>query len=129
MHIALICIGLLGLLVFGLGFAVSMTRGRSEIVIGCPEDPTHALHKMIRAHGNTTEYAPILALLIFIVGSRDPGTWSVGWMVAATASRYLIASGILLSSTLEKPHPLRFLGAIGTYVSGTALCVALLRSL
>ena len=50
-------------------------------------------------------------------------------MVGATASRYLLAAGIVLSPTLEKPHPLRFLGALGTYAFGLALCASLLRSL
>ena len=49
-------------------------------------------------------------------------------MVGATASRYPLATGIILSSTLEKPHPLRFLGALGTYMFGLALCGSLLMS-
>ncbi|MBW2290166.1 MAG: hypothetical protein JRG90_20420 [Deltaproteobacteria bacterium] len=50
-------------------------------------------------------------------------------MGIATASRYLIAIGLILSPTLEKPHPLRFVGALGTYLAGFGLCAALLSSL
>jgi len=129
MTVALICIALLGLLVFGLGLAVSLTRGRTRTVIGSSEDPTDFLHKMVRSHGNTTEYAAMLAVLIFLVGSRSPTTWALWSMGIATAGRYLIAVGLILSPTLARPHPLRFLGAIATYLAGFALCVALLGSL
>jgi hypothetical protein len=33
---------------------------------------------------------------------------------------------MLASPTLAKPHPLRFVGAVGTYLTGIALSVALL---
>ena len=68
MTLALTCIALLGLLVFGLGFAVSTVRGRSETLIGSPTDPADTLHKWVRAHGNATEYAPMLGLLILLTG-------------------------------------------------------------
>ena len=129
MTTALICIGLLGLLVFGLGFAVSLTRGRTNTAAGASADPSDFLHKMVRAHGNTAEYAAMLAVLIFIVGSRSPATWALWCIGIATLSRYLIAAGIILSATLERPHPLRFIGALGTYLAGFALCAALLQSL
>jgi len=45
---------------------------------------------------------------------------------AATLSRYLHAAGMVLSSSLDRPQPLRFVGALGTYVAGLALVVALL---
>jgi len=129
MSTALVCVGFLGILVFGLGFAVSMVRGRTNTVAGSSNDPADPLHKLIRAHGNTTEYAAMLALLIFLVGSRSPSNWALWCMGIGTLSRYLIAAGLILSSTLEKPHPLRFVGALGTYASGIALCGALLMSL
>ena len=87
------------------------------------------VHKLVRAHGNTSEYVAMLAVLILVLGTREPSTWGVVSMVGATASRYLLAAGIILSPTLEKPHPLRFIGALGTYVFGLALCGSLLRSL
>ena len=129
MTTALVCIALLGLLVFGLGLGVSLTRGRTNTAAGSSGDPADPLHKMIRAHGNTAEYAAMLAVLIFVVGSRSPATWALWCMGIATASRYLIAVGLVLSPTLERPHPLRFLGALGTYLAGFALCAALLLSL
>ncbi len=129
MTTALVCIALLGLLVFGFGLAVSLTRSRTNMPIGSSGDPTDFLHKLVRAHGNTAEYAPMLAILIFLVGSRSPATWALWCMGIATASRYAIAAGLILSPTLARPHPLRFLGALGTYLAGFALCAALLWSL
>ena len=125
---ALTCVGLLGILVFGLGFAVSLTRGRTGRAAGTPDEPSDTLHKLVRAHGNTTEYAAMLAVLILVLGSREPSTWGIVSMVGATASRYLIVAGIVLSSSLEKVNPVRFLGALGTYLFGLGLCGALFRS-
>jgi uncharacterized protein len=129
MTIALVCSALLGVLVFGLGFAVSMTRIHTSRGTGCDEDPTDALHKVVRAHGNTAEYAAMLAVLFLLVGSRDPARWALGSMIGATVSRYLLAIGLLAPASMARPHPVRFLGAAGTYLFGLALCVALLMSL
>jgi uncharacterized protein len=126
MHVAVISIALLGLLVFGLGLRVSLMRGSTQTVIGHGTDPTDPLHKMVRAHANASEYAPMLAVLMLIVGSRDPAAWMVWTMVAATVSRYLHAAGMITCVSLAKPHPLRFAGALGTYVFGLALVVAAL---
>ncbi len=124
MGTAILCTALLGLLVFGLGFGVSMTRGATNTTSGYNPDPTDRLYKMIRAHGNTTEYAPMAAVLILLVGARNPATWALWMMWLVTVCRYLIAAGIIMSPTLAKPHPLRFIGALGTYLGGLALCVA-----
>ena len=125
MATAMMCTGLLGLLVFGLGFAVSMTRAKTETIIGTNSDPTDRLYKMVRAHGNATEYAPILAVLMVVVAmAGEPATWVVWMMIAVTAFRYVHAAGMIAFPTLDKPNPLRFIGAVGTYVGGLALCVA-----
>jgi len=126
---ALVCSALLGILVFGLGFAVSMSRMRTNRGIGYDTDPKDPLHKVVRAHGNTAEYAAMLAVLFLLVGSRNPAPWAIASMIGATACRYLLVVGLLLSRSMARPHPLRFLGAAGTYVFGLALCAALLLSL
>ncbi len=125
MTVALTCIALLGVLLFGVGLAVSLTRGRTTTLIGHPADPADSLHKLVRAHGNTAEYAPLLAVLMLAVALNEPATWTLWCMGLATASRYVFAIGMIASPTLAKPHPLRFVGALGTYVTGLVLCVAL----
>ena len=128
MTTALVCIALLGLLIFVLGFAVSTTRGRGQTAIGFDPSPTDPLHKLVRAHGNSTEYAPMLAILMVVLGSLNPAAWLSWMMYGAVASRYLIVAG-LLTGTLEKPNPMRFVGALGTYVTGTLLCVGVFLSM
>ena len=126
MTVALVCTALLGLLVFGLGLAVSGLRGSTGTNIGHQLDPSDRLHKMIRAHGNAAEYAPMLAVLMLAIAARGATRWMVWTFVAATLFRYLHAAGMLLSPTLDRPQPLRFVGALGTYLSGLLLVVALL---
>ncbi|TMA80544.1 MAG: MAPEG family protein [Deltaproteobacteria bacterium] len=125
---ATICIALLALLLFGLGLAVSLTRGSAQRIIGYSDDPTDRLHKLCRAHGNAAEYVPILALLIYILGARGPAAWITWTFVAATVFRYLHAAGMIFPATLAAPNPMRFLGALGTYLAGLVLAIALLVS-
>lgn len=128
MTTALLCTAMLGILLFVLGFAVSLTRGRSEKVIGYDASPTDPLHKVVRAHGNTAEYAPMLALLMLALGALQPSAWMLAAMWTAVAARYLIVVGLLVGS-LDAANPMRFIGALMTYVSGFALCVAVLLSI
>ena len=126
MGTAVLCSGLLGLLVFVLGFMVSMTRGKTETSSGVNTDPTDRLYKMVRAHGNATEYAPMLALLMLIaaMGAEAVPAWVMWTMILVTVCRYLHAIGMIVGPTLAQPHPLRAVGAIGTYIGGVVLCVA-----
>lgn len=129
MQIAVICTALLGLLLFGLGLAISMTRTSTRTVHGFKPEPGDPLYKLVRAHGNTAEYAPFLAVLMLYLGAHSPAAWVCWTMIATTACRFLIVAGLLLWPAMNKPNPARFLGALGTYVGGGALCVALLLSL
>lgn len=127
MHpVALVCTAVLGLLLFGLGFAVSLLRGKFDILIGHPDDPKHMMHRVVRAHGNTAEYAPFLAALFLYLGARQPSAWVI-WVIAlTTVARVLVVIGLFTSGTLARPHPVRFIGAVGTYLGGIALTVGLL---
>ena len=127
MHpVALVCTAVLGLLLFGLGLAVSLLRGKFNILIGHPDDPKHMMHRIVRAHGNTAEYAPFLAALFLYLGAHQPVSWVLWAIGLTTAARILIVMGLLSSGTLARPHPVRFIGALGTYLGGIALTVALL---
>jgi uncharacterized membrane protein YecN with MAPEG domain len=128
MTTAIVCAALLGLLLFGLGLYVSAARGADKAG-AYPSDPADPFFRRMRAHGNTAEYAPMMAVLILICGARNPSTWMLIVMWLAVASRYSLAAGILMSSTLDKPQPLRFIGATGTYLTGIALSVAAFLSL
>ena len=126
MKTALLCIGLLALLIFVLGVAISATRNQSKKSVGYPDDPTSTLHKLCRAHANAAEYVPILGLLMFVVATRsEPAAWVLWTMMLATASRYVHAVGMVAPRTLDRPNALRVLGAAGTYACGIALTAAL----
>ena len=125
-HVAVVCAGLLGLLVFGLGLMVSLNRGRTKTNFGYPTDPTDPLYKAVRAHSNAAEYAPMMAILILYLGTRTPGRWLAATFVVATISRYLHAAGMIRCESLDRPDPLRFTGALGTYITGLILAVAAL---
>ncbi len=127
MSTTLVCIAMLAFLVFGLGFAVSAARARTGTLQGCPADPASGLHKLIRAHGNTAEYAPLLGLLFYLVARFSPGTAGLTLTVLATLSRYMLVAGILVSPTLARPHPLRAAGALGTWICGLALAALLVE--
>tara|TARA_R110001592_G_scaffold321338_2_gene599816 strand:+ start:352 stop:702 length:351 start_codon:yes stop_codon:yes gene_type:complete len=108
-----------------LAVAVTLARGKFNVLTGIPSDPSNTLYKLIRAHDNTVEYAPILALLIYILGQNSPSVWVEWFMILVTFSRYLIVAGIVIPQTLAKSNPMRFIGAMGTYIFGLALCFAL----
>jgi len=124
---ALVCTAALGLLLFTLGLAISTLRFRGGTLSGYAASPGDLLAKLVRAHGNTAEYAPFLAALFLYLGSHHPPQWQVWCMVGATVCRVLLAIGLLAWPTMAKPNPARFVGAIGTYIFGAALCVALLN--
>jgi len=128
MNVAAVCIALLGLLIFGLGVNVSRLRGTTKIGIGYPADPTHPLHKACRAHANACEYAPTMAILMLVVAMREPGAWAAVLFIAATGARVLHAVGMLASPTLAAGHPLRLVGAAGTYLTGVGLVLAAVLS-
>ena len=124
MRSAIVCIALLGALVFVLGANVTRLRVRATDQLATAlDDP---LFVAIRAHGNAAEYVPTLAVLILVVGSREPAPWMIVAFVVATVARYVHAAGVLLARDMARPAPLRMLGASGTYVSGMALVAAAL---
>ena len=122
---ALICTVVLGVLVFGLGLMVSALRFREKRLHGYSEEPTNLLHRVVRAHGNAVEYAPFLAILFLYLGAHDSSALTVWLIVGATASRVAHAVGLIAWPSMARPNPLRFLGALGTYVCGLALCAVL----
>jgi hypothetical protein len=123
--VALSCTAVLGLLLFGLGLAVSLTRVHTKTVTGLSSDPADWLNKMARAHTNTAEFAPFLALLFLYFGMHQPSTTTLALIVAATLCRCLIVIGLIAPPTMASPHPVRAVGALGTYACGLALSATL----
>ena len=130
MQLPVICVSILGLMIFLLGFLISTLRGKTGIIYYSDslDDPTSLLTKAVRALANTAEFGPMLAVMFLYLGTTDPSRWVYWTMVVATASRVLMVVGFLTAGTLRKIHPLKAVGAIGTYFSGIALCVAMVMS-
>ena len=54
-------------------------------------------------------------------GSQQPAPWVLGLVVAATACRMLLVLGLVAFARMDRPNPVRFVGALGTHVTGLAL--------
>jgi uncharacterized membrane protein YecN with MAPEG domain len=128
MKIILVCTAILVLLYFALALHVSLTRGRTKTGIGTGDDPDGPMSRAVRAHGNAAEYIPLfVALFVYLIFSAADGWFVVTTVVIITVARILHALGMLMTSTFRaKPHPLRALGALGTYFGGFALGVIIL---
>ena len=127
MQVPVLCVATLALMIFLLGFLISMLRSKTGIIYygGSLDDPKSPLTKAVRALANTAEFASMLAVMFLYLGTTDPASWVCWAMVIATISRVLMVVGFLVADTLEKISPFKAVGAIGTYLSGIALCVAM----
>jgi uncharacterized membrane protein YecN with MAPEG domain len=125
MNVGISCTAVLGLLLFGLGLYVSILRQRTGRSIGCDTGPTDPLHRAVRAHGNTAEYAPFLAVLFLWFAMHPAPLWVLVTIVLATLARVSLVAGLLWGPSLDQPTPARFVGALLTYATGLALAVRL----
>ena len=126
MSIAILCTAALGLLIFGLGLAISLRRFATKDYFAGAVGPATFTTKLSRAHGNTAEFAPFLAILFLVIAFHGGPSWANVAMIGATLSRFLVVIGFLTSATLEKMSPAKAVGALGTYGFGLALTYALL---
>jgi uncharacterized membrane protein YecN with MAPEG domain len=126
MNIAILCTAVLGLLLFGLGFNVSLARKRHAKGAGHDNGPDDPVHHAVRAHGNTAEYAPFLAALFLWYAAHGAPLWIDIMIVIATLARLILAAGLLWGGPLDRANPLRAIGALFTYLAGLVLSAALL---
>jgi len=124
----ILCSAALIILTLLLAFWTSIQRGASKTIdYNAPLDPTSGMAKAQRAHGNCAEYAALFIGLFILTGfayaGRDLGLTATSLVIAITASRFIHALGFLTCSTLEKPHALKAIGALVTYLGGLALTV------
>ncbi|WP_028651617.1 MAPEG family protein [Nocardioides halotolerans] len=122
--IPVVCVALLGLLVFVLGANVTRHRAiRGATGNQAPSDPADRMFIAQRAHGNASEYVPTLAVLIVVCATLTDGWWLDALAIAATSFRWLHAVALLTSRSMAAHVPLRDVGALGTYATGIALAV------
>ena len=124
--ITVVCIALLGILLFLLGANVTRNRALRGGGNQQPTDPTDRLLIAVRAHGNAAEYIPTMIVLLLVCSALSD-SWVVDVLaVAAVFVRYVHAVGMLRSASLATHGPLRDVGAMGTYLVGVALGVTAL---
>jgi uncharacterized membrane protein YecN with MAPEG domain len=120
----IICVALLGSLLFVLGANVTRHRAiRGDTGNQMPTDPADRMFIAIRAHGNAAEYVPTLCVLILVCATISDGWWVDALAIAAVVVRYSHAIGMLTTKTMASHGPLRDVGALGTYLTGLALAV------
>jgi hypothetical protein len=123
----LVCSAILVLFYFALALNVSILRGRTKTSIGVGDDPSGALNRAVRAHGNAAEYTPLFVALFLYFALAGASGWITWVVVIVTICRVLHGAGMLMSGDFKgPPHPLRGIGALGTYIGGFALGLALL---
>ena len=124
MNLVLLCSAFLVILYAGLSANVSRVRilGRG------PSRVTEAqLTQAVRAHGNASEYIPLLVALLLYLNSAAPNLFLTVIAVTATSIRILHAVAMLMTVGVHWRHRLRFVGALGTYASLFALGAALVQ--
>ena len=130
MFIPVLCVSVMAAMLFALGLLISSLRAQSHVIFyGSTPDPTSLLTKAVRAHGNTAEFVPTLSVLILYLGTAHGLAPWVSWaIIGVTVSRVLVVLGFLTCATLDKIHPFKAVGAMGTYFGGLALCWAALQT-
>jgi uncharacterized membrane protein YecN with MAPEG domain len=126
--VTVICIALLGILLFLLGANVTRHRALTGKSGGnqMPTDPTAPLLIAVRAHGNAAEYIPTMIVLLLVCSALSNSWWVDVLAIAALVVRTAHAAGMLTSKTLASHGPLRDVGAMGTYAVGVALGITAL---
>ena len=107
-----------GLINVWLALRIGRSRVSDKIVLG--DGGEAVMTAKIRAHGNLTEYAPtVLILMALIELARGPSLWL--WIVGATfiVLRLAHAFGIARPA----PSALRMVGALGTWLVILVLAV------
>jgi uncharacterized membrane protein YecN with MAPEG domain len=129
--VTVVCIALLGILLFLLGANVTRHRAIRGSSGGnqAPTDPADRLMIAIRAHGNAAEYVPTMIVLLLVCSALSDSWWVDALAIAAFVTRALHALGMLTAKTLAAHGPLRDIGALGTYLVGVTLGVTALASI
>jgi uncharacterized protein len=126
MNIFLLCAAILVIFYAVLSANVSRARRRQREF---PQSTDAELTKAIRAHGNASEYLPLFVAIFLYLPSVQSGPFAATIAVTATLSRILHAAGMLIVASVAERHPLRFCGALGTYICLFALgCMIMMHA-
>jgi hypothetical protein len=126
MNVYLLCSAILVIVYFLLANNVSRIRVNEKVGFGIGAEPSGSLNRAIRAHGNSAEYTPIFVVLFLYFLATGASGWITWVVVVVTLCRVLHPISIFLAPDLNGIYPPRFVAAVGTYLGGLALGVALL---
>ena len=124
MNIVLLCSAFLVVLYALLSVNVSRIRLRGQESARVKEAQ---FTQAIRAHGNASEYIPLIVALLLYLNYAAPGQLVSVIAVLAALSRALHAIAMLFVPQVHLRERLRFIGALGTYVSLFGLGFALVQ--
>lgn len=124
MNIVVLCAAFLVILYVALSVNVSRVRLQGR---GSSRATEAQLTQAVRAHGNAAEYIPLLVVLLLYLDSVAPGPGVTALAALGALSRTLHAAAMLVATTLDQRHRLRFIGALGTYLALLGLGAMLLR--
>ena len=129
--VTIVCIALMGVLLFLLGANVSRNRAITGKNGGnqLPTDPADRLMIAIRAHGNAAEYIPTMIVLVLVCSALSDSWWVDVLAVAALTVRTMHAVGMLTAKTLAAHGPLRDIAAMGTYLVGITLGITAIAAI
>jgi hypothetical protein len=127
--VTIVCMALLGILLFLLGANVTRHRAMRGGGNQAPTDPADRLLIAVRAHGNAAEYIPTMIVLLLICSALSDSWWVDALAIASFISRALHAAGMLSAKTLAAHGPLRDSGAFGTYLVGVTLGITAIASI
>ncbi|MEJ2515441.1 MAG: MAPEG family protein [Gammaproteobacteria bacterium] len=111
--------GLLGLLALSLAWLVVTNRRRAQVGLGSGGDA--ALERAIRVHGNFTEYAPLVLILLGLAELSGAPVWLLHASGAVfVAARVAHALGLSARSGISRG---RFFGTLATWLVLLVLAV------
>lgn len=84
------------------------------------------LTKAIRAHGNASEYIPLFIAVFLYLSMKGPDYFLSAIAIVTTVSRFAHALGMFRIASVSERHPLRYYGALGTYVCLFVIAAAFL---
>ena len=117
--------GVLGVILFALSFWVIGGRGQYRVLHGDGGKPE--MNRRIRAHGNFTEYVPMILVLTALIEASGGGATQIHWLLGPlTLARVIHPFGMLARENSVQQYALRAPGAVITLIVLASASIMLL---
>ena len=117
--ITLLYAGILGIISLVLAMGAASARGPAGVSIGTGDDPKLLVAN--RRHGNFIEWVPMALLLMALLEANGVGATATHvFGIVLTIARICHPLGL---DTEKMTHPLRFVGAAGTFLLTAVMSV------